>query len=51
MADRLERAVPKGQVTRVNVDGADHNEFFAVGAGKIFPALQHFLLRLSRPGR
>ncbi|HEV3121128.1 MAG TPA: alpha/beta hydrolase [Isosphaeraceae bacterium] len=51
MADRLERAVPKGQVTRVNVDGADHNEFFAVGAGKIFPALQQFLQRLSRPGR
>jgi fermentation-respiration switch protein FrsA (DUF1100 family) len=50
MADRLERAVHSGRVTRVYVDGADHNEFFAVGAGKIFPAFHQFLHRLSRPG-
>lgn len=46
MSDRL-AAASKGPVTRLNIAGADHNDFFAVGAGIIYPALGQFLELLS----
>jgi uncharacterized protein len=48
MADQLELAA-KVQVTRLRIERADHNDFFAVGSGKICTALKEFLEALSQP--
>jgi uncharacterized protein len=47
MADELSE-VCGAPVTRLVIDEADHNDFFAVGDGKIFTALEQFLEPLSR---
>jgi pimeloyl-ACP methyl ester carboxylesterase len=47
MADRLE-ALARARVTRLGIEGADHNDFFAIGHGRIFTALDEFLGPLSQ---
>jgi pimeloyl-ACP methyl ester carboxylesterase len=47
MSDRL-ASVARTEVTRLNIEGADHNDFFATGGSNIFEALEQFLDPLSR---
>jgi fermentation-respiration switch protein FrsA (DUF1100 family) len=44
MADRLAEAA-KGPVTRVTIDGADHNDFFGVGGSRVLIPFREFLER------
>jgi hypothetical protein len=50
MAEQLS-GISGGPVTRLVIDGADHNDFFALGHGKIFTTLEQFLEPLSRQAR
>jgi uncharacterized protein len=47
MADQL-ASLARVEVSRLDIEGADHNYFFAVGGRKIFKAIEHFLEPLSR---
>jgi len=47
MADRLAGAV-QGPVSRVTIDDADHNDFFAVGGREVRSALSRFVEDLPR---
>ena len=47
MADQLAKAAP-GPVTRVTIDDADHNDFFAVGGEQVETALRGFIDQVPR---
>ena len=47
MADRLAEAA-KGPVTRVTIEGADHNDFFQVGGDRVRASLRRFIEQLPR---
>jgi pimeloyl-ACP methyl ester carboxylesterase len=47
MADRLAEAA-RGPVTRVTIEGADHNDFFQTGGERVRTALSRFIDQLPR---
>ena len=48
MSDRL-AAAARGPVSRLTIDDADHNDFFAVGGDKVFDAIGRFVAELPPP--